>query len=232
MRHNKSMNPYHYIFLIFLILPGLAADEGDLGYFSGRVDHIRPEASLVRIYTTFDNLKYVNKKDKVEFWDERNTKSKCKGYVLGKSNEYLLLKVPQYKYCKRYVLLTPGAYLHFYGPDLVNNIKMGQEVLKILIKKRMAVQSRHLRRKKELDSHIEKVNSINMRFKVLRDKLESQWRKQLALVEEDRVTSLRNFKELELRISDIDKKIEQYRIADENMVEDRWALDPRLYFKK
>ena len=82
------------------------------------------------------------------------------------------------------------------------------------------------------DSHIEKVNAVNARFTVLREKLESEWRDEVAALEEDRINSLRNFKDLEIQLSALNHKLERYQISDENLETDRWSLDSRLFFKK
>lgn len=208
------------------------AQEKRLGLFSGRISRLNSEAGLIRIKIDFTNMKYLNKKDQVEFWDERGPEVKCRGYIVGKSNEYLLLKVPEFEYCKKFIFVTEGAYIKFFSQDLVNNIQMGKELVSILLKKRLALNGRLLKNQKELDRHIEKVNAVNLRYKVLRDKLEAEWREELANLEEDRLTAFRNYKDLEGRILDLDNKLEKYRIEDKNLKQDRWALDPRLYYPK
>ena len=170
--------------------------------------------------------------DKVEFWDQRDSDKRCKGYVVGKSNDYLLFKVPSINFCKTKVFLSVGAYLQFFSVDMLNNIKMGKSLIDILLKKRLALSGKLRREEKSLDSFIEKVNSVNARYQIIRDKLEAEWRDQIAALEEDKTTSLRNFKDLERRVDELDQKLERYRIEDENLKLDRWALDPRLYFKK
>jgi hypothetical protein len=202
------------------------------GVFSGRVSRVTVEANLLRIRVDFDNVKYVNKKDKVEFWEQHNPSYHCKAYVAGKSSNYLLLKVPNIRECKRQLSLGYGMYLQFFSEDLENNIKMGKELIEILVKKRIAINGKMMRRQRQLDSHVEKADAINARFKVLRDKLEAQWRDELALLEEDRLVALRNYKGLEVRLNEIDFKLEKYRITDENLATDRWSLDPRLFYKK
>lgn len=203
-----------------------------LGVFSGRVSRVNSEAGLIRLKIDFTNMKYLNKRDKLEFWDERGPQLKCKAYVIGKSNDYLLLKVPEFEYCKRFIYIAEGGYVQAFSQDLVNNLKMGKELVKILLKKRLALNSRLLNNQKDLDNHIEKVNAVNLRYKVLRDKLEAEWREELGNLEEDRLTAYRNYKDLEGRILDIDNKLEKYRIEDRNLKDDRWSLDPRLYFPK
>ena len=204
----------------------------DTGSFAGRVSRITSEANLVRVKVDFDNVKYLNKKDRVEFWEEHNPNFHCKAYVAGKSSDYLLLKVPNIEDCLRQLSLGYGMYLNFFSKDLENNIKMGRQLMEILVKKRLAIQGKMMQRRKQLDAHIEKSDAINQRYKVLRDKLEAQWRDELALLEEDRIVALRNYKGLEVRLNEIDFKLEKYRITDENLSMDRWSLDPRLFFKK
>lgn len=204
----------------------------ELGEFAGRISKINTEASLLRFKLDFENAKYLNKRDRVDFWDERDSKVRCKGYIVGKSSDYILVKVPEYKFCDRTLNIAVGAYIKFFSPDLVNNLKMGRELLDILIKKKMALSGKMTRTKKELDSYIEKVEAVNARYQLLREKLEAEWRENLALIEEDRLVSLRNYKDLEQRVDDINYKLEQYNIAEDNFRTDRWSLDPRLYYKK
>ncbi len=202
------------------------------GIFSARISRVNDKASLLRLKVDFANMKYLNKKDKVEFWDERGSDVKCKAYIVGKSNDYLLMKIPEYQYCKKFIFITEGAYIQLFSQDLVNNLAMGKELVDILLKKKMALSSKMLRNKKSLDSHIESVNAVNLRYKVLRDKLEAEWREELASLEEDRLISFRNYKDVEGQLLEIDDKLEKYRIEDKNLKLDRWALDPRLYFNK
>ena len=151
---------------------------------------------------------------------------------MGKSNDYILLKVPELKYCERFALFAPGAYLKFLSRDLVNNLKMGKELVKILLKKRLALRGRLSKEQRELDKHMEKVDALNTRYKVLRDKLEAEWRDELAAIEEDKGKTLKSYRDLELRVLDVENKLEKYRIEDSNFRLDRWALDPRLYYEK
>src|SRR5690606_35596218 len=132
-----------------------APEIGELGEFAGRISKINTEASLLRFKLEFENAKYLNKRDRVDFWDVRDSKVRCKGYIVGKSSDYILVKVPEYKYCDRTLNIAVGAYIKFFSPDLVNNLKMGRELLDILLKKKMALNGKMTRTKKELDSYIE-----------------------------------------------------------------------------
>jgi len=234
--HNKDMNKVKLSCLVLsIILPAILwANIGgrDSGIFSGRISKLNTEAGLVRVKINFPNIRYLNKKDQVQFWNDNYPKITCVGYVIGKTNEYFLIRVPDYNTCERSVHLRTGNYLKFFSQDLVNNLKMGRELMKIMQKKRQALGGKLQRTQKELDSYIEMVNALNDRYEVLREKLEGEWRLELANLEEDRSVSLRNFKNIEMRIEEIDLKLQKYKVEDENLSLDRWALDPRLFFKK
>ncbi len=222
---------YCFVLGIF-ISSSVMAKEDVTGLFSGRVSKINVEGGLVRVRATFDNVRYLNKKDKISFWDVHHPIIRCAAYIVGKSNDYFSMRVPDYKNCVTGVSLTMGRYLQFYSQDLANNLAMGHELVDILLKKRLAIQGKVSRNQKELDNYTEKVSAVNERYKLLREKLESEWREELGLIEEDRLVALRNFKDLQMRLDELDLKLQKYKIEDENLVTDRWSLDPRLFYKK
>ena len=88
------------------------------------------------------------------------------------------------------------------------------------------------RHQRELTGHIEKVDAVNKRYEILRQKLEIEWQKELSALEEDKAHIFMEFKNSEARLNEIDTKLESYRIEDHNLKLDRWSLDPALYIKK
>ncbi len=223
--------------LLLVFVLGLLSLEGkaelsEEGFFSGRISRINKDISVVRVKVDFDNIKYLNPKDKIEFWDEKNSTRKCKGYIAGRTSDYLLVRVPEMSDCAKYLYFTVGSYFKFYSEDLLNNIKMGKEVVTILLKKRMAVQGQMEIKNKEISAHMERVNAINARYQTLRDKLDQEWQKELHALDEDKTYATRSYKDLERRRDEIDQKLEQYKVKDENLTLDRWSLDSNLYFKK
>lgn len=219
---------------VLLILPLMASitNRPLLGLFSGRVALTNPQVGLIRFKVDFANLKYLNKGDRFEMWDQRSGKSRCEGRVKGKTNDYLLVRIPNYQACEKASYLTEGAYFRFYSEDLVNNIKRGEELIGVLMKKQLALSGKVQNIKKNLDIYLEKVDALNLRYKVLRDKLEAEWRDQIQALEEDKAEDLRKYQEYRVRLLDVEGKLERYRIEDQNLKEDRWALDPRLYYFK
>ncbi len=221
------------LFLISsLIFTNVFAVESPIGLFSGRISRMNTDASFIRVKVDFSNLKYVNKKDIVELWNENNPNLRCRSFVLGKSPEYVLLKIPDFRSCKLNVGLRLGLYLKLWSKDLVENIDTGKDLMKVLLKKKLALDSKLKKQKKELDIYIEKVGAVNERYQTLRSKLDIEWKDELTKLEEDRVVTLRNYRDLQARVDDLNFKIQKYRVEDENLKEDRWALDPKMYYKK
>lgn len=200
--------------------------------FSGRISKMNSIAKLVRIRITFENSKFITKNNKLEMWNPSFPDKKCIGYIEGKSNDYFLVRVPKYSECLRTVYYTVGSYIHMYSPDLERNLITAKALVKILHRKRTALDARLSRYKQEVDSYLEKLDVVNKRYEVLRQKLEIEWQKELSNLEEDKTKSYKNYKETEARLHDIDFKLQQYRVRDQNMIEDRWSLDPKLYYKK
>ena len=200
--------------------------------FGGTISRINPEARLIRIRTDFANIKFLNRKDRVEFWNETYPDQRCLAVVEGRTNDYLLFKVPDYDRCILRLHYTTGTYMHFESTDLKQTIKVAKELIEILLKKRLAMTSKKHRHQIELEGHIEKVDTVNKRYEILRQKLEIEWQKELASLEEDKSRSFTEFKNSEARLNEIDSKLESYRIEDHNLKIDRWSLDPALYIKK
>ncbi|MFP5457580.1 MAG: hypothetical protein ACLGG7_02505 [Bacteriovoracia bacterium] len=200
--------------------------------FPARVSRINNTAEIIRVRLNFKNAKFLNRSDRVEFWNETYPDQRCVGVIEARSNEYLLIKVPELRMCISKVHITTGSYLHFWSKDLENNLKTAYELVEILLKKRMALLARKRHHQRELDGHVEKVEAINRRYEVLRQKLEIEWGKDLAAQEEDKANALVAFKQAEARLNEVESKLESYRIHEHNFTVDRWSLDPDSYIHK
>ena len=209
----------------------LRKDHPD-GLFSGRITKVNSASSLLRIKVDFSNMRYLNKRDQVEVWDEESISARCRAYIMGKSNRYLLLKVPSYTRCKNSVAITMGGHLKLYSQDLVNNLEVGRELLGILIKKQLAISGQMEHTKRKLEQYIDQVGAINKRYHLLREQLESEWRQQIKRLEEDRSITAGKFRNFQSRLDEINYKVERYRIDDHNLELDRWSLDTNLFYRK
>jgi hypothetical protein len=200
--------------------------------FSGRISRLSSQAKLARVKTDFENIKFLNRRDRIDFWNETYPDQRCRAWVEGRSNNYVLIKIPNYEDCIRRVHLTTGSLLRLTSVDLKNSIIVAKELVGVLLKKRMAMQAKMHRHQKELDSYTEKVAAVNSRYQILKEKLENEWSKELTNLSEDKDKSFTEFKVSEARLFEIETKLEAYRLEDHNQKIDRWALDPEIYIKK
>ncbi len=200
--------------------------------FPGRVSRLNPQAGLARVKLDFKNAKFLNKGDRVEFWGETTPSRRCVATVEARSPEYLLLRVPEWKECVSRVHLTVGSYLHFWSKDLENNLRVARELVDILLKKRMALLAKKRRHDRDLEAHLERVEAVNRRYEVLRQKLEAEHHRELGDLEEDKARHFVLSKQSEARLNEVESKLESYRVHEHNYTLDRWSLDPDLYIKK
>ena len=200
--------------------------------FGGRVDKVDVKNSLIRFKFGFENRKYITKNDRVEFFNKENSPVYCGGTVIAKTEDIFLVRVSDMSRCMAMANITPGAYLRFYSRDMETNLKLGRELVQILLKKKVAVAGMLIRAQKELDVNMEKVNAINSRYDVLRKKLELEWQEQLGVLEEDRLASLEKHRKMQRKLDEVNLKLEQYKIDEDNFFLHTWSLNPKLYYKK
>ena len=168
-----------FLVLSVILIPLSEASMHKEGAFYGRIVKYSPEAKLLKVRVNFDNIKYLNKTNTLKFWKTEIPSFKCQGLLLGKSSYYLLVKISKHEECSQKVPLGRGYYLRFYSPELVKNIKTGQELIKILLKKRIGIKGQLERAEQRIKSHVEKLEVVNQRYEVLRKKLEHEWRDEL-----------------------------------------------------
>jgi len=212
-----------------------AAHLDSAGYFKGRITKINANASLIRIKLDFHNMRFINKRDKIEFWPETVEAKKmanCYGTVLGRTDNYLLVKLASWYECNRSVNLALGNYLSMYSPDLANNLLVAKDLMEVLAKKRLATEGRLKRLEQEKVVHLDKVQVINDRYTILKAKLEAQWQEEIEKLNADHKDAEVELQNVRNELHAIDAKMEQYRVDDDNYKVDRWAIDPKLYFRK
>lgn len=224
-----------FLMLFLICNQGLAVDykeQDETVVFSARISKINGLAKLLRLKINFENAKFLSKNNRIEIWNPTYPKKKCLSYLEGRTNEYLLIRIPKFSQCKATIYFAAGSYLNLYSPDLKNSLETARELQEILNKKRTALAARLLRYKKTMNGYIEKIDVTNKRYEILRQKLELEWQKEISNLEEDKSKSYALYKKTQTKLHELDYKAQQYRVRDQNLIEDRWSLDPKLYYKK
>ena len=214
-------------FLTLFFLTIMAWSSEDISMFAGRVVRIHQGAKTIRIRTTDDRVKYLNSNDRVQIWNKDYPDRKCTTRVINKTTAYLLLKVPDLKRCMRKNFFTTGVVLQIDGIDLKRNLKIGKELRSVLKKKQLASMAKKVRAEKQLARVSELKLSLQERYDILREKLEQEYQKELALIEEDRVNSVELLTNSNKELNDISFKLMRYSIDDEK--KSRWSLDQNIF---
>lgn len=226
-----------FLRLLFLLIFCFASitSAKDLSQFNGRIQAADFETGFVKVRLEFSNSRFLRKGNYIYLWapdvNYTDTNS-CAGSIIGKSPNYLLLRLKEIKKCKMLINFTPGQSISLKSEDLSQNIIVAKELKTILNKKRLALTSRVQTLKDLIDSHPERLNAINKKYESLIDQLNLEWKKSIQKIEQENIYNLQEFKNFAMRLDEVDFKLEKYRIEDDNFYTDRWSLDPSLYQKK
>ena len=218
--------------LLFFFTNGYAKD---LSHFTGRLLASDFESGFVKVRIEFSNGRFLQKGNDIKIWQPDvafNKYAKCDGMIIGKTSKYILARLKNIIKCKKIVNFTPGQAISLKSDALENNISTARELQQILSKKRLALSSRVKTLKELIDGHEEKVNAINKKYDTLMKKLNYEWKLAIEKAEEEKIYNTQEYKNYAMRLDEVDFKIEQYLIEDDNFYTDRWSLDPSLYYKK
>jgi len=223
------------ILVLVIIMSPKYIFASKLSEFRGRILSSDFKSGFVKVRIDFSNGRFLQKGNSVKVWppdvDFKNNYF-CQGNIIGKSNKYLLLRLKDIELCKKVINFTGGQAVSLKSEDLRENILTAVELNKILSKKRLALASKVKTLKDLIDGHPEKINSINSKYDTLIKKLNYEWKLALEKASEENIFNTQEYKNYVTRLDEVDFKIEQYHIEDDNFYTDRWSLDPSLYYKK
>ncbi|MDB9786630.1 hypothetical protein OAB57_00870 [Bacteriovoracaceae bacterium] len=220
------------VLAIFTISISVCISANNYSEMPGRISKINLLGRLVRIRIRSKNIKFFNKSDRLKFWGYGNSSKQCRGKVAGKTNEYLLVKVPDIELCIKYTSIVVGGKVSVFGRTFTDKIHMANEVVSLLSKKRLAIDGRIRQSEKEMISFYDKIEAVNQRYSILLEKLKGQWKDEIRDLEHDKLTAENAYNHYRIKRDDIDFKLERYRVSNDQLEKDRWALDSQFYYRK
>lgn len=224
---------YILILISTLLLPN--AFSGELSHFSGRILASDFESGFVKVKIDFSNGRFLKKGNKVQVWQPDvayDEYRKCDGFIIGKTDKYILIRLKKILRCKTIVNFTGGQAISMKSDQLEENIQTAVELNKILAQKRLALSSKAKTLKDLIDGHPEKINAINKKYDTLIKKLNYEWKLALEKAAEENIYNTQEYRNYATRLDEVDFKTEQYHVEEDNFYTDRWSLDPSLYYKK
>jgi len=224
-----------YILILISILLFPSAFSAELSHFSGRILASDFDSGFVKVKIDFSNGRFLKKGNKVQVWQPDvayDEYRKCDGFIIGKTDKYILIRLKEIVRCKTIVNFTGGQAVSMKSDQLEENIQTAVELNKILAQKRLALSSKAKTLKDLIDGHPEKVNAINKKYDTLVKKLNYEWKLALEKAEEESIYNTQEYRNYATRLDEVDFKTEQYHVEEDNFYTDRWSLDPSLYYKK
>jgi hypothetical protein len=202
------------------------------GVFSGRLFKINEVGNFVSFVVDFQNMKFLNKQDRVQMWRQENPQVSCSGVLISKTSEVILLKLNDVQDCQKKIGLATGAYYRMNSFEFESRLDEVEDIYKILIDKEFALRSLILRNESDLSKFESRMKAVNERYKMLESKLKAEWKNDIRLIEEERGQLQKKIVDYQISRNDVLFKMEKYKKGDNNLKEDRSALDSRYFFTK
>ena len=217
------------IFLMFLIINSLLSQEAIVpGTFAGRVSRLNPSASLVRVRLDFSNAKFLRTNDSIEFWNEGMPLVRCQGAIVGKSGEYFLIRVYEWKLCINKVGFSVGSHVYFESKDLEKTLNTAREMVKVLLQKRMVLAGQTTAKNNDVKDQSSQLENINARYEAMIERIKNEWNEAVKGLTNAKAKNQVDLNSLQAQLDEIDFQLERYRVEDANFKKDRWAIDPTI----
>lgn len=213
---------------IFFIFSTLAQEAVSPGTFSGRISRLNPEATLMRVRLEFANSKFLRTNDAVEFWNEGMPMVRCQGAIVGKSGEYFLMRVYEWKLCISKVGFSVGSHVYFESKDLEKTLITAKEMARILLQKRMLLQGQTTMKANDVNDQSSQLENINTRYEAMIERIKNEWNESIKGLTSEKSANQVELNSLKAQLDEIDFQLERYRIEDANFKKDRWAIDPTV----
>ncbi len=204
----------------------------DLGIFSGRLFKTNEVGEFVSFVVDFENMKFLNKQDRVQIWRQENPQVTCSGVLISKTSDVILVKLESLLECQKRIGLSTGSYYRMNSFELESRIEKVSDFYKILIDKEFALRSLILRNEAELSKISSRMNAVNDRYRALELKLKAEWQNDVRLIEEERTQLQRKISEYQISRNDVLFKMEKFKQGESNLKTDRSSLDSKYYFTK
>lgn len=214
-----------FILLVFIASVLQAQESITPGTFSGRISKLNPIKSLMRVRLEFANSKFLRTNDGIEFWNEGMPMVRCQAAIVGKSGEYFLMRVYEWKHCINKVGFSVGSHVYFESKDLEKTLVTAREMVKVLLQKRMVLQGQSTNKDNDLNDQSSQLENINARYEAMIERIKSEWNEAIKGLSSAKSTNQLELNSLRAQLDEIDFQLERYRVEDANFKKDRWAID-------
>ncbi len=202
----------------------IAQTKKDDVSFVTKVKDANKKTKVLLLDSKNQNIKFFKRNDEVYFYNELNPSFKCRGIVMKGTYSQLTLKVDEYGKCSKYVGMVKGSYLKVQSRDLGINLKMAEEVVDILLKKRMILKSKIYRLENQIRTQDQRKQILNSEYEAKMASLKLEWKDAIDKLGLDDQDAEKEINLSKMKLQDIDSKLKLYNVQDQKIERSKWSL--------
>ncbi|MFN8370179.1 MAG: hypothetical protein U0T83_06090 [Bacteriovoracaceae bacterium] len=203
----------------------------DYSRFTGRVTDKDVSENILKIESENKNIKFFKAGDEVKFRIARQDKQndKCKGFVRGIEENYLILFVEDLKKCwEKSEYFRRGTMISFFA-----------DILKTRVVEASIYRMQLIRKKEDYLKQLNSINHFIWSFDQIKVEKAAEYDRRIIELQKQKQEALDRLltektekiylqKELVYRANQTDESIKQYRVERQELFIDRWHLDQNL----
>ncbi|MCB9094412.1 MAG: hypothetical protein H6621_05015 [Halobacteriovoraceae bacterium] len=195
--------------------------------FLGKVIEQDKNSRMLKVKFKDTNIKFFKKEDEVFLYNEFNKDYQCRGIVRAGNYAYLFVEIKEYANCSKRINLSADSYVMVSSKDLEVNLDMAEEVVDILLKKRMILKGKVNRLKNEIETKDEREKLLNEQYEIKMSSLKIEWDEAIKALRDGEYQARKEINDANLDLIEIDKKLKLYNIDDPQHKRHEWSLDVR-----
>lgn len=226
-----------FSFLAFSITGDIEFDsfydhQADYSHFRGRVTDRNKTSSIIKVSSSYGNIKFFHAGDEVDFILPTKPKKEntfCKGWVRQIEKGYFVLFVENLSPCwVKKASFRRGTMLSFYSSILAKRIRTAS-----------AHRAQLIRRREDSLQQLNEINHFLRTYDQQKDLIVAEYEKKILAIHKDREDELNGLvlrkrdhigdqEELNKRLDRLDRDISFYRVEAIQRGPNRWSLDHSL----
>ncbi len=192
--------------------------------FMTKVRDVDSKSKSMLLESKNSNIKFFKRNDEVFFFNELNPSFKCRGIVQKGTFRQLKIRVPDFSKCSKYVGMVKGSYLKINSKDLAINLTMAEEVVDILLKKRMILKNKIYRLQNRMKNQGQRKEILDTEYESKMNALKIEWKDAIEKLGLDDKDAEKEINLSKMKLQDIDSKLKLYNIQDQKIQNSKWSL--------
>lgn len=194
-------------------------------FFTLRLSASDRSTQELKLKVDITRAKFLKVGDQLQLsaWPVEGQK-KCEGTVTLTTVSYLFAKVKDWAGCVAQAGLRKGMLLYAQSAQLKETIAKARLMTQLLLKKRALLLGQTYQQEKVAGVESLKAKMINDKYEEMIETLKKQWEDELAGLGPKRIEEQKLLEDLKNDVAQIDLDLERYRVEEQQLHDDQWAL--------